>query len=272
MSKQPNNPAGRLFKIIQDLKKIDPHKSATDAWASVLAIEVSDTSSLLKGIGATLQLGKEITEAIKKQEVNQELYISYIDQVLKVFQGMNLGSGITDTTNKIREEHIVGLRFCDELLSRTVAEKIILEDDLKKIRSDILALIDEVLKSDIDEYLKQYLLDKLDLLLQAVGMYNISGVKPIENAINNAIGSVAINGRIKDNIKDSPLSKKVFNFVVGLYITIQGINNVAQLPESIDKFLPGSKQVVCKIIEDKKAESENIQNIEPNKPSEVGEK
>jgi hypothetical protein len=267
MSKPPNNPAGRLLKIVNDLKHIPPSTSADEAWASVLGIEVSDTGSLLKGIGATLQLGQDTIDAIKKQNVNHELYIGHVNQILKAFQKMPLGARIYDTMNNVKSEDIVGLRFCDEQLSRKVPEKTLNENDLKKIHENIISLIDEVVKGDIDEYLRKYLLDKLDLLRQAVAMYNISGIKPIEIAIHNVIGSTAVDSKLKDKFKDSTLSQKVIRFVFGLLVTIQCINDIAQLPESIDKILPISKQTLTKIIQTKGIDSENA-DIEMGKNNE----
>lgn len=270
MSKPPNNPAGRLLKVVSDLKQIQGHIIADEAWASVLGIEVSDTGSLLKGIGATLQLGQDTIEAIKKQDLDHDLYIGHVNQILKAFQKMHLGARIIDTMSNIKQEDIVGLSFCDERLSRKAPEKTLNENDLKKIHEDIMSLIDEVTKGDIDEYLRQYLLDKLDLLRQAVAMYHISGIKPIENAIHNVLGSTAVDSKLKDKFRDSSLSQKVFRFVFGLYITIQCVNNIAQLPESIDKILPISKQVLSKIIQTKGVDSENVQDAEPSKDIETG--
>ena len=262
MSKPPNNPAGRLLKVVSDLKQIQANIIADEAWADVLGIEVSDTGSLLKGIGATLQLGQDTIEAIKKQNVDQDLYIGHVNQILIAFQKMHLGARIRDTMNNVKQEDIVGLRFCDEQLSRNAPEKTLNENDLKKIHEGIMSLIDEVAKGNIDEYLRQYLLDKLDLLRQAVAMYHISGIKPIENAIHNVLGSTAVDSKLKDKFRASSLSQKVFKFVLGLYITIQCVNNIAQLPESIDKILPISKPAISKIIQTKGVDFENVQDAE----------
>jgi len=262
VSKPPNNPAGRLLKVVSDLKQIQANIIADEAWADVLGIEVSDTGSLLKGIGATLQLGQDTIEAIKKQNVDQDLYIGHVNQILIAFQKMHLGARIRDTMNNVKQEDIVGLRFCDEQLSRNAPEKTLNENDLKKIHEGIMSLIDEVAKGNIDEYLRQYLLDKLDLLRQAVAMYHISGIKPIENAIHNVLGSTAVDSKLKDKFRASSLSQKVFKFVLGLYITIQCVNNIAQLPESIDKILPISKPAISKIIQTKGVDFENVQDAE----------
>jgi hypothetical protein len=258
VSKHPDNPAGRLLRIVNDLKQIEKNIIADAAWASVLGVDVSDTGSLLHGIGATLQLGQDTIEAIKKLNVNHDLYIGHVNQILRAFQKMHLGARIFDTMNNVKQEDIVGLSFCDERLSIEAPEKTLNENDLKKIHEDIMSLIDEVIEGDIDEYLRQYLLDKLDLLRQAVQLYNISGVKPIESAINDIFGSVVLNEKIKESA-DKPVTKKFVLIVMGLLTLISHFNDVVQLPESIDKVLPGSKQVACKIIEDQKAYSENIQ-------------
>jgi hypothetical protein len=258
MSKPPNNPAGRLLKIVRDLKHAPPNTSANDAWASALGIDVSDTGSLLKGIGATLQLGQDTIEAIKRLDVEHDLFIGHINQILMAFQKMNLGSRIHDTIVNVKQEDIVGLTFCDEQLRRKFPEKTLSVNDLKKIHEDIMSLFEEVSKSEIDEYLRQYLLDKLDLLRRAVEMYNVTGIKPIETAIHTVLGSTAVDSKLKDKLKDSSLSKKVIKFVLGLYVAIQCINNIAQLPESIDKLLPISKQTLSKIIETKGVNAGNI--------------
>lgn len=271
MSKPPNNPAGRLLKVVSGLKQTENNIIADQAWASVLGIAVSDTGSLLKGIGATLQLGQDTIEAIKRLDVDQDLYIGHVKQILVAFQKCNFGARIYDTMINVKQEDIVGLSFCDERLSRKAPEKTLNENDLKKIHEDIMSLIDEVAKGNIDEYLKQYLLDKLDLLRQAVEMYHISGIKPIENAIHNVLGSTAVNNKLKDGFKKSSLSQKVFKFVFGLFMIIEGINNIAQLPESIDKILPFDKPAISKIIQAKEVYPEIVHDTKLDKDIETGE-
>jgi len=245
--------------------------SADEAWSTVLGVKEGDTSTLLKRIGGVLQLGNDITESIKRHDVGHDLYLGYVNQLLEVFKKMHLGSHIGGVTDNIKPEHIAGLRFCDDLLKRKAPEKTIDRNELEQIYRDIMALIDEVVQSNIDDYLKQYLLKRLDSLRQAVEMYDISGVTPIEHAVNEVIGSAYVDNRIRGKINSTGTGGKFQKIIMGLWVLLQLTNNAAQLPESIDKILPGSKSIAAEIVEKRPmdnlvdtgcASEEEIQNNE----------
>ena len=63
MSKQPNNPAGRLLAIIRKLQAVLKKKgnmSTDEAWAEVFQINPNNTGLLMDRIGKCLQLGNQI--------------------------------------------------------------------------------------------------------------------------------------------------------------------------------------------------------------------
>lgn len=248
MAKQPNNPAGRLLRIVEALKKLDRNKAADEAWAVILGVDPSDNGALMAKIGAALQLGREIEEGVRKCEVNQDLYVGHVHAILKAFRKMKLGAAIAGICDAIKAENIEGLRFCDDLLSRRQPEKIIARTHLEEIHKEIIALTDHIIASEIDEMLRYYLLDKLDMLRQAVEMYDIAGVKKIEIAVNDILGSAYISGRLR-TMPDKAETNRFVKIVVGLFVLIGAFNDAVQLPESIQKVLPGAQEVVCELVD-----------------------
>ena len=92
MSKQPNNPAGRLLAIIKKLQAVQQKGNMpTDkAWAKVFQIDPDNTGLLMDRIGKCLQLGNQIIENVKKLNLNQDLFLRDIDQVVQSFRQMIL--------------------------------------------------------------------------------------------------------------------------------------------------------------------------------------
>ncbi|MFC1783976.1 hypothetical protein ACFL02_10425, partial [Planctomycetota bacterium] len=154
----PNNPAGRLLNIVNRLKAVKGDKKAGLAWAEVLEVSSSDLPILLHRYGEVLNLCYYVLKTIQKQNVDRDLYYEPVHSILNAFKYMNFEAAINNTQNRITDVAINGLKFCDELLSRHSPEKTLDEKNLKSILESIWSLIEEVKKSDVDEYLKQYLL------------------------------------------------------------------------------------------------------------------
>lgn len=259
MSKQPNNPAGRLLAIIRKLQAARDHNNtSTDkAWAKIFRIDSDNTGLLLNHIGKCLQLGNQIIEKLNKLNLNHNLFLKDIDQIVLSFRDMHLQEDINSTLSRIKAESIRGLEYCDHEFSKQAPEKVIPEADLKKIHQEICSLHEEVAKADIDSYLKNFILDKLDLLRKAIELYDVDGCVPIEKALYEIAGSVAfsqdkLNGR---NLKE--IGKKFIKILVTLFLATQIINNVAQLPESISKIIPGENVSVEEIIDSKNTDIES---------------
>lgn len=258
MSKQPNNPAGRLLAIIRKLQAVQKGKNIlTDqAWAKVFQIDPDNTGLLMDRIGKCLQLGNQIIENVKKLNLNQDLFLKDINQIILSFRQMNLQENINSTLSRIRVESIRGLEYCDHEFSRQSPEKVIPETDLKNIYEEICSLLEEVAQADIDSYLKNFMLDKLDLLRQAIELYDVDGCVPIEKALCEITGSIVLTQEKLKGQDFKEIGKKFIRILVTLYLATQIINNIAQLPESISKIIPGDTVYAEEIIDSQNTDIE----------------
>jgi len=242
LSRQPNNPAGRLLEIIRKLQAIRKEKNIrTDlAWAKLFQIDPDNTGLLMDRIGKSLQLGNQIGEQIKKLDLNHELFLKDINQIVFSFRQMNLQQDINSTLTRIVSESIRGLEYCDHELSKQLPEKVIPETSLKKIYDEICSLLEEVTQTDMDDYLKKFMLDKLDLLRQAIELYDIDGCVPIEKALYEIAGNMVFSRDKLEGKASNEIGKKFKKILLSLYLASQIINTIAQLPESISKVIPSN--------------------------------
>jgi hypothetical protein len=251
MNNQSNNPAGRLLNVIGKLRiilKEERNLKTESGWAKLFDIDNANTGLVMARVGSVLQLTNQITEIIKKHKVENKIYFRDLNQIADAFRQMILQQGLDETLARIKEGSVTGLEYINDFLSRTSPEKTLDKTDLQKIYEDIMTLIDAIVSGDMQEYLRQYLLEKLDLLRQAIEMYNIFGIKPVENAINDILGSAALNKKIKESGDKEEVNKFVYIVLVALNL-VGGFNDIAQLPESVDKVFPNAKQIACRVIE-----------------------
>ncbi|MFC1783589.1 hypothetical protein ACFL02_08390, partial [Planctomycetota bacterium] len=91
--------------------------------------------------------------------------------------------------------------------------------------------------------------EKLDLLRQAIELYNISGTKPIQDALDNIIGSAYQQEKIRSDILKPSVGKKFVKVVLTLFCIIGAFNNITQLPENIKKLLPAPPETIQEAID-----------------------
>lgn len=252
MDKQPNNPAGRLLKVIENLKGIQRSNNGIrtyNGWAMLFGIDESRIGLVMCNIGVTLQLTEEIARILKKTDDDNEIFYRDLDQIADSFRQMNLQQRLNDTLNRIKESSITGLEYINHFIGSKMPEKIFDREDLKKIKKAILELMDEIVAGDIDQYLKSYLIDKLDMLRQAVEMYDYTGSKPVEIAIDSIVGSSQMNKSVKEAGKKILEVKKFFYILYILMKAGSYFNDTTQLPENLAKLFSDSKQVAVEILD-----------------------
>ena len=86
-------------------------------------IEGSGKTTQVKHIGEFLKLGDKVEKSIELKEVNADTFVKHISEIMLVFRKINLSAPIHHIQAQLKDGLIVGLEFCDELLSRTASEK-----------------------------------------------------------------------------------------------------------------------------------------------------
>ena len=234
-----NNPARRLHTIVEQLKSNKNYR-VDEAFAKVLEVDVTDYALLIKRIGHVyflVDLSKRAVESI--HGINQEKYIDPIRAVGEALKGLGFAHRVDQTTiGKVPADTMAYLDMTAEYLSLHAPEPTISEENQEKITTSILELQAEILEqADIPPDLKRYVLEKLDKLLQAIEMYQISGAFPVRDVAESIIGASFLQGvNYQDNEPAFGVLDSLYKLAITSYCSIQIVNNMAQLPESLGKL------------------------------------
>ena len=231
-----NNPARRLHTIITGLQQ-QPKLRVDNAFAKVLNVEDENYSLLMKRIGLVFVLIDAIEQTVKRIEgINHDKYLLPVSNISAKMRGLHFGTQIQHSTvAQINDGTMAYLDMTAEYLTMHSPEPTMTEESREKILESIFSLWKEVENTtDLPNRLRQFIFDKLDLLRQAVEIYDISGVNPVKEASESIVGSMIFqNPEYKEQSQSSSILEKLFKCAVTAYCSIESINNVAALPESI---------------------------------------
>lgn len=186
---QPNNPAGRLLAICNFFNSQDRKVTVRQAWSSYLDVDSKDTAYLLKRVSYALPLIKQVALEIEKRDVDHELFLAWQKPLNDAFSGLNFHQSVDSIKTHLKSDVIARLEFCNHELSRNSSEKTINKEDLEALHQEITGLIDLVQSSDLDNYLKEYIVEKLLLMDDAILSYVFLGSKAIVSVVDDITGS-----------------------------------------------------------------------------------
>jgi hypothetical protein len=240
-----NNPAGRLLALLRRGKKTDFLKmQAAQAWKVLLAIPQANDLELthqLVGLAELPLLIKSRVEGIPN--VNHELYLKKLPELARTLRGLGFGVQWGIFVKSFSESVLDSLAFCDDLLSRENPDKRVDTDQLGSLLKDVGSLVDDVVASDIDNTLKQYMLKHLHIVERAIQDYQLLGAGPLEQAVEATIGSVFLHKDVAVEVAKTPLGARLWNILGKLAIITTLVVGVPQLPEAVRKLLPTAEEV-----------------------------
>jgi|GEM_PF-5092155 len=230
-----NNPARRLHNILSGVK--NQLKLPVDkAFATVLNVDPENYPLLMKRIGLVFVLLDNTKYAIEKiKGINHEKYISPVVIIGKNLRGVHFGQVVEHTSiNSIGKDTMAYLDMTAEYLNQHLPEPTISEENRKKIIDLIFDFSKEVESTtDIPEKLREYIFDKLDLLRQAVEVYDICGAKQVVEACESIGGGTVLKYYEYNNSeKPKQLMGKLFRCATTAYSLIQFTNDITALPQS----------------------------------------
>ena len=129
---QNDNPAGRLYHILEEAKGKPGANSTSQVWAEVLNADPGDNYEIFKRVSSLQKLVKETELLIEsRSDLNTPLYLRSFPKIRSVTSGANLSAHWSNYQNNITEETLTRLEFCSEVLSHTSSEGTIPEEELE---------------------------------------------------------------------------------------------------------------------------------------------
>ena len=188
------DPAGRLHDLLELARKQPESKRAREALGIVFDVGSKDTESLLRLLADLIMLSQQTKSRIKSlDDISHEIYLKPFDNIEKILSTLNLDASWKSYRDLLSEPTLYGLKFCSDKLSRIDLIETIDKSEVEAIQTQLASLVDEILNSEIDPYVKELLLRNLEGLRQSLIAYRVRGLEGIEREVEAGLGSLLVN-------------------------------------------------------------------------------
>lgn len=247
-----DNPAGRLYAIFTNIVNTGERLRRDNHTLTLLkvlanAFEVDENNREgLKALGKIFELIDSTEERIKKlQNIDTELYLSPLEEIADAFVKIDMSSTFFNLASLgIDKKTLDKLKFCAYTLSREQGEILLSAEQLNELLLEVRELLDKVLESELNADIKQFLIERLRDIEQAIINYKFEGSVGLRKVLEGTIGALILSGNVKEQ-KENPLVTRFFTVVTRLAALLNIANTSKQLTPDVfnivSKLLPGDK-------------------------------
>lgn len=196
-----NNPAGRLYDILELARRQSGKESARKAWAAVFEVDSSDTGTLLQMLADLIDLVHKTKVAIQQfDDANQDLHLRPFRVIENLLSNINFDAPWENWRAKIDDTTLYGLQFSADKLSRISGFTQISSDDIAEVRKTVDELFNSVADSKLPQDLKALLLRNLESIRLALAAYRVRGIDGLRDEIERSFGAVLLH---QEEIKEA---------------------------------------------------------------------
>ena len=218
-----DNPAGRLYEILNAARSKPSSHQIRGAWAEVFDVKPTDMRSIYALLVELMDLVDRAKKSVQQLPgVNHDLYLRWIPNVEHVLTYSQLSVKWAELQRNLDDTTMNQLEFCSELLSRRTGEKVISDEDLSKLQMEVETLLDKVLSANLPEELKDVLIEKLEEIRQAILAYRVRGNEGLRRALGSSLGAMFLYREHIEEIQDDKQKTTLFQVV-------QFIANLAEI-------------------------------------------
>lgn len=235
-----HNPAERLLIILQRCSPDETDESVQAVLARAMEVK-NDTDSVQKGLIQLLQLIYHIEDQLqyfpsRKQSSYKELMKQIKDELISVFSRLEMSwsNSFLQPLNSPDWYALHWLPSCVEDFEEIYLSK----EDLNRLREEIFGLIQMIEDSKITQEFKQFLLIKLNEVLEALNKFYIVGYNGLRKEILATLTEVGINEvEGEDKETKNNISQKLWKFLTKIVPEkAQKINPLISLPVNVYKL------------------------------------
>lgn len=242
-----NNPAGRLYDLLQMAQKQSPKEPSRNAWAKVFDVNPQDTVLILQMMADLINLVIETKTSIKRlNDVDHEIYLKPFTKIERFLSQVSLDNPWEHWQRQIDETTLYGLQFAADKLSRINGSTTISEEDIDSIRNELEQFVNSVLKSDLPQGLKALFFRNLESIRHALLVYRIRGVDGLEDELERAIGSLMLN---REKIPPVGDKSQLRSFWERFFVFIDRINKAVTFTRGANEITSSSVQIISHLLE-----------------------
>jgi len=211
-----NNPAGRLYLILQEARSKPEGNATKQVWREVLANK-NEAADLFIYLSNLYLLVSEVKDKINMTAGDlKEHYLTMFSNIERVVGATNLDADWGSYKQFLTDAVMTELRFCWIELLKTCSEEEVDHDKLMAIYEDIKRLITDALESDIDLTLKQIIVDLLGSIEQSILEYKIRGATSLKKSLERAMGAIQFNYQLFKEKEGNPLVNRLWSIMVNI--------------------------------------------------------
>lgn len=233
-----NNPAGRLHKILTEIKALPGSIRALDAWSMATDSEKNDLAVTLTLVDL-YNLSQQVQALIKLHDAaNSALYLKSFQTIDRAFSAQNLGLSIQTIQALITDEALTRLQFCAEALSKAFPENPVHPSQLEKAikMADKLRL--EIDNAELPATLKWMLLEQNEKVKRSITAYPVKGAKGLKESSNCMLGTVVSMNERLNRMDDKLLLKNIGELIKFLDQVASSALRIKPIPGPIDSLMP----------------------------------
>ena len=255
MTVYDDNPAGRLHRLLGDLRTRQDSEPIQAAWATLLRVPGDDSAELARCTSQVLQLPAEIEAEVDKIEeglYDRDLVMRWKEPVKSTL------AATLFTTGQIRQfgdGDMTSLEACNDMLHRLRPQRMLTDSELERITA-LISELEEELKLDhnIDPELRDFLLIHVQTMARALRDLPIRGPVALEEALDQAVGAGFRRTDLTVRSDTSPSAWHKFgNLIVVIAAALQIAGSSLTLPDQLRQALeapPPAPAPVIKIIQE----------------------
>lgn len=245
-----DNPAGRLYLILQAVWSQPPNTGHGAAWRKALKAEDADESTFLRRMSSVYRLPGQVRSLVAQVDALREM--PPVESSLKRAEKV-LGNYYANKVEWFKKEMVSLdiLQMVSGNLSTVFAEPVIEDERLEGFLEDVATLYDDVQKADgLNDNERDHLLNILDVLAEAIRDIDAGGANVVETAAHQALGEF-VTGVSRDE-RHSDLKTSVLSLILTILNSAAPMAwTAAQIPPTVDWYFPQAevRQLVTREVE-----------------------
>lgn len=240
------NSCKHLYSILKAAYDEDREQHATSVWAKVLGADASSKADICVKLIDLMDMIQSARDYIKSVETfNSDRYLNALNRIqLALMDGQLINTSWGNIKARLSEDTIDLVDACGDLLiAQGKGFREISPTELKELQQQIRDLQDEIINSDIDSETKQFLINELRKIEDAILNYRVRGASGIVQVSEEVTGKTLIKGlQLFDKARE--MAGKVINFAIkanSLASVGERLHNLPEGLKDLTKFLlPGN--------------------------------
>jgi len=223
MVETKTNSASRLYDILLKASHQADNQQIIKVWEKVLGLEQGNLEASSFKVSEALALVKNEIDIAESQmeltEYSQELYKPYFQRCHKALSVTNLTSGWSGFRPNLKEDTLLCLRFCSEIIPKD--DYSIEKEELEEILQLVQELSEKLKDSNLPPSLKKIIEKHLSIIYTSIHKYPISGTKSLREGLRAGMNEIV---EEESTIKANTDKTEVFS-VLGIWSKFKKVGN-----------------------------------------------